>query len=244
MAAQAARLPRRRRRRVSSPPVVAAVGVGAAVPVAAAAPGAAAPPPARLPTASTTATDGPPASERLIPGRLPGGRKHTAPPARSPKRPPPIPSVIRPAAPTSPPPRREPKRRPPPLRIAKVPPAPRFPGIPVAEEPPEFRPPRPVRRPRPEPPAPEQRLPPLRIISRPARVSGVAPTPEGQARPENAPSGFKSKAQWRFFFSRGERDPRWARWAHEKAHATAGGPVVRYRRLPPRKRAPGPRAIR
>jgi hypothetical protein len=45
---------------------------------------------------------------------------------------------------------------------------------------------------------------------------------------------FKSKAQWRYFFS----NPRLRRFAHEKAHATPGGPVVRYRRLPRRKGRP------
>lgn len=44
-------------------------------------------------------------------------------------------------------------------------------------------------------------------------------------------TGFKSKAQWRLFFA----NPKLRRYAHQKAHATAGGPVVRYRRLPARK---------
>lgn len=43
--------------------------------------------------------------------------------------------------------------------------------------------------------------------------------------------GFKSKAQWRFFFA----NARLRRYAREKAHKTAGGPVVRFRRLPLRK---------
>lgn len=43
--------------------------------------------------------------------------------------------------------------------------------------------------------------------------------------------GFKSKAQWRYFFA----NPRLRRYARKKAHKTAGGPVVRYRRLPRRK---------
>lgn len=43
--------------------------------------------------------------------------------------------------------------------------------------------------------------------------------------------GFKSKAQWRFFFA----NPRLRRYARRKAHATKGGPKVRYRRLPARK---------
>jgi hypothetical protein len=51
---------------------------------------------------------------------------------------------------------------------------------------------------------------------------------------------FKSKAQWRLFFA----NPRLRRWAHQKAHATPGGKVIRYRRLPTRKRAPGVRSAR
>ncbi|AER47652.1 hypothetical protein DORI_1 [Mycobacterium phage Dori] len=43
--------------------------------------------------------------------------------------------------------------------------------------------------------------------------------------------GFKSKAQWRRFFA----DPKLRRYARKKAHATKGGKVVRYRRLPERK---------
>jgi hypothetical protein len=46
-------------------------------------------------------------------------------------------------------------------------------------------------------------------------------------------SGFKSKAQWRYFYA----NPRLRRYARRKAHQTAGGPVVRYRRLPSRKHA-------
>ncbi|MFG2970801.1 hypothetical protein ACGFZS_46785 [Streptomyces sp. NPDC048288] len=44
-------------------------------------------------------------------------------------------------------------------------------------------------------------------------------------------AGFKSKAQWRLFFA----SPRLRQFAHRKAHATKGGPVTRYRRLPMRK---------
>lgn len=47
--------------------------------------------------------------------------------------------------------------------------------------------------------------------------------------------GFKSKAQWRYFFA----NPRLRRYARKKAHATAGGKGVRYRRLPRRKTARG-----
>jgi hypothetical protein len=51
---------------------------------------------------------------------------------------------------------------------------------------------------------------------------------------------FKSKAQWRLFFA----NPRLRRYARDKAHATPGGKVVRYRRLPTRKSAPGARSLR
>jgi hypothetical protein len=51
---------------------------------------------------------------------------------------------------------------------------------------------------------------------------------------------FKSKAQWRLFFA----NPRLRRWAHQKAHATPGGPKIRYHRLPFRKRAPTARTLR
>lgn len=44
-------------------------------------------------------------------------------------------------------------------------------------------------------------------------------------------SGYKSKAQWRYFFA----NPRLRRYARKKAHQTKGGKVVRYRRLPARK---------
>ncbi len=46
-------------------------------------------------------------------------------------------------------------------------------------------------------------------------------------------SGFKSKAQWRYFFA----NPRLRKYARRKAHETAGGPKIRYRRLPRRKHA-------
>jgi hypothetical protein len=51
-------------------------------------------------------------------------------------------------------------------------------------------------------------------------------------------TGFKSKAQWRYFFFKAKRDPRFRKWAHEKAHATPGGKKIRYKRLPERKGAP------
>jgi hypothetical protein len=43
--------------------------------------------------------------------------------------------------------------------------------------------------------------------------------------------GFKSKAQWRWAFANKMR------WARGKARKTAGGKIVRYRRLPWRKSA-------
>lgn len=46
-------------------------------------------------------------------------------------------------------------------------------------------------------------------------------------------TGFKSKAQWRYFYA----NPRLRRYARKKAHQTAGGKIVRYRRLPARKTA-------
>ena len=52
--------------------------------------------------------------------------------------------------------------------------------------------------------------------------------------------GFHSRAQWRMFFA----NPRLRRYARKKAHQTPGGPGVRYRRLPARKRAPGVRSLR
>lgn len=45
-------------------------------------------------------------------------------------------------------------------------------------------------------------------------------------------AGFKSKAQWRYFFA----NPRLRKYARGKAHATKGGKIVGYRRLPARKR--------
>ncbi|MGC4925553.1 hypothetical protein [Streptomyces sp. DT117] len=44
-------------------------------------------------------------------------------------------------------------------------------------------------------------------------------------------TGFKSKAQWKLFWA----NPRLRRYARGKAHATKGGKVTRYRRLPARK---------
>jgi hypothetical protein len=44
-------------------------------------------------------------------------------------------------------------------------------------------------------------------------------------------TGFKSRAQWRYFFAH----PRLRRYARDKAHATKGDKIARYRRLPARK---------
>lgn len=49
--------------------------------------------------------------------------------------------------------------------------------------------------------------------------------------PGRSGRGFQSRAQWRFFFA----SPKLRRYARKDAHETAGGPVVRYRRLPARK---------
>lgn len=43
--------------------------------------------------------------------------------------------------------------------------------------------------------------------------------------------GYYSKRQWRFFFA----NPKLRKWAKKKANATAGGPKIRYRRLPESK---------
>jgi len=47
-------------------------------------------------------------------------------------------------------------------------------------------------------------------------------------------TGFRSRAQWRLFFA----NPRLRKWAHDKAHATPGGPKLRYKRLPERRHLP------
>ncbi|MCZ4510417.1 hypothetical protein O3Q52_19935 [Streptomyces sp. ActVer] len=46
-------------------------------------------------------------------------------------------------------------------------------------------------------------------------------------------TGYRSRAQWRYFFA----NPRLRRYARAKSHATKGGPIVRYRRLPARRGA-------
>lgn len=62
-------------------------------------------------------------------------------------------------------------------------------------------------------------------------------------RRSKRPKGFKSKAQWRMFFARGKKSVKWRKWAHEKAHSTAGGPRTRFRRLPNRKGGPSKRSV-
>jgi hypothetical protein len=67
----------------------------------------------------------------------------------------------------------------------------------------------------------------------------------GRRRRSAGAHGFKSRAQWRMGFARCRAgDARWCKWAREKAHATAGGPRVRYQRLPARKGAPTARTLR
>lgn len=62
--------------------------------------------------------------------------------------------------------------------------------------------------------------------------------------PGDHPHAFASRAQWRLFMAKAKGSPRWKKWAHDKAHATPGGPVARYRHLPERKNRPGPRSVR
>jgi hypothetical protein len=51
------------------------------------------------------------------------------------------------------------------------------------------------------------------------------------AKPRKSPGSMHSKAQWRFLFATHKT------FAHKWAHQTAGGPKVRYRRLPARVHA-------
>jgi len=62
----------------------------------------------------------------------------------------------------------------------------------------------------------------------------------GTGRARGGSSGFKSKAQWRFYYANSHL----CRYARAKAHATAGGPRARYQRLPARKRPPSARSAR
>lgn len=61
---------------------------------------------------------------------------------------------------------------------------------------------------------------------------------KGKRKHHGMPKGFVSKKQWRYFFV----NPRLRRYARKEAHKTPGGPVIRYRRLPLRKTAPGVRS--
>lgn len=53
-------------------------------------------------------------------------------------------------------------------------------------------------------------------------------------------TGFKSKAQWKYFYA----NPKLRRYAHDKAHATPGGKKIRYDRLPARKGPPSSKTPR
>jgi len=72
-------------------------------------------------------------------------------------------------------------------------------------------------------------LPAVHVV--PGRVA------DGGIADEDPGEGFKSKKQWRLLFLRGEHSAAWKALAHTKAHATAGGKGVRYRRLPVRRKA-------
>lgn len=59
--------------------------------------------------------------------------------------------------------------------------------------------------------------------------------------------GFKSKAQWRFFYAKAKKDPRFKKWAHEIAHRTQrykGGKKLAFKGLPARVRGPNARTLR
>lgn len=62
----------------------------------------------------------------------------------------------------------------------------------------------------------------------------------GGKRKSSMSHGFRSKAQWRYFFA----NPKLRRYAKKEAHKTPGGPVVRYKRLPERKGKPTGRTLR
>jgi hypothetical protein len=106
----------------------------------------------------------------------------------------------------------------------------------------------------PEPPRPRPR--PSAPAESPAPEPTITPWTEADITPDDAPAtapseaspsklrgiagGFKSRAQWRKFFA----DPRLRRFAHSKAHASKGGPKVRYRVLPERKGPPTPGTLK
>jgi len=51
--------------------------------------------------------------------------------------------------------------------------------------------------------------------------------------------GFKSKAQWRMFFARGNKSAKWRTMAHKKAHKSRS-----FKSLPARKGGPTSRTLR
>ena len=65
-----------------------------------------------------------------------------------------------------------------------------------------------------------------RAVRMSAATGGVA-----QLASRGGHKGFVSKAQWRYFWA----NKKLRKYARKKAHATPGGKVVRYRRLPERK---------
>lgn len=62
-----------------------------------------------------------------------------------------------------------------------------------------------------------------------AQLGGVGQFSARGGRKGGGYKGFKSKKQWAWAFA--TKQP----WAHKKAHETAGGPKIRYRRLPASK---------
>lgn len=59
--------------------------------------------------------------------------------------------------------------------------------------------------------------------------------------------GFVSKAQWRYFFAKGKKNPKMRKLAHKLAHRTQrykGGPKIAFRGLPARRKGPRARTLR
>lgn len=74
----------------------------------------------------------------------------------------------------------------------------------------------------------------LVVMSNAPSAAGRSRSARGVAKPgvgkkRGTYHGFKSKKQWRWAFA--SKQP----WADQKAHRTAGGPRVRYKRLPESK---------
>jgi hypothetical protein len=127
------------------------------------------------------------------------------------------------------------------------------PRSPASNRPVETSGPRQVKAP--EPPRPRPR-PSVAVESPAPEPPTVTPWTEADITPDETPAtapekgqpakltgkakGFKSRAQWRKFFA----DPLLRRFAHRKAHASKGGPKVRYRVLPERKGPPTPGSLR